>query len=276
MQKDAKNIEDLDSETKQLIYDREKQITEELTNKFMEQLEYALQRKDEETSKTLALTGSKQIINATNGGQAVTYNGDQNVNVVLNINSYKNTDLSHLRDRDYLECIRKGNMGIPYLIEKIHFNPEKPENHNIFVNNIKSDYIKLIEDGKWKVALQYETINMMVQDKANLVEDKIEEWYDKNHKYSGEKYKEILDKYPRFLNRLNDSKYIGRKVEQESKLVLFNKKDMVLKYQEKIKEQEANKKQQQETNNQIILTENTNQINDTIKKEILKNICTPK
>lgn len=159
-----------------------------------------------------------------------TVNNTNNNYIMVKLNSFSNTDYSHIKDEDYLECIRRGNMGIPFLIQKIHFNPEKPENHNIFISNIKSDYIKVYENGKWMTRLQYEAINMMVQDNANIVEDKIEEWHDKGHKYSKDEYKITLDKYPRFLNRLNDSKYVGRKVEQEVKLVLFNNKDMVIEH----------------------------------------------
>ena len=36
---------------------------------------------------------------------------------------------------------------------------------------------------KWNMKLQYETINMIVQDNANLIEDIIEKWYDKKHRF---------------------------------------------------------------------------------------------
>ena len=253
----------LDAKVKELEEQKKKEI-EELKKSFMDKLDIVLRKKDEETM---------QLITTSRGGNQLMTNcnvdaRNQNFNLVLNLNSYKNTDHSHLRDQDYLECIRKGNMGIPYLIEKIHFNPEKPENHNIFVNNIKSDYIKLFDDGKWKTAMQYETVNMMVQDKANLVEDKIEEWYDTNHKYCGKKYKEILDKYPRFLNRLTDSKYVGRKVEQESKLVLFNKKDMPIDYTKKIDQKKDVQVQNEHDKDNLLLANKIHKTSNILKKEI--------
>ena len=30
-----------------------------------------------------------------------------------------------------MKCLKHANFCIPHLIEKIHFNPKKPENHNI-------------------------------------------------------------------------------------------------------------------------------------------------
>ena len=190
-----------------------------LKEEFMKQMKEMLEKKDKEMMQLIANSGSTNIKQE---------NSNNNLFVSVKLNAYDKTDYSHITDQDYLECIRRGNMGIPDLIRKLHFNPDKPENHNIYINNIKSNYIKLFNGVKWDHRLQYETINMMVQDNANIIEDKIEEWYDTNHEFAKAKYKEILDKYPRFLNRLTDSKYVGKKVEEEVKLVLFNFKEMII------------------------------------------------
>ena len=189
-----------------------------LKEEFMKQMTEMMNKKDKEMMQLIAKTGSTNI----------KQENSNNLFVSVKLNAYDKTDYSHITDQDYLECIRRGNMGIPDLIRKLHFNPDKPENHNIYINNIKSNYIKLFNGMKWDHRLQYETINMMVQDNANIIEDKIEEWYDTNHEFSKAKYKEILDKYPRFLNRLTDSKYVGKKVEEEVKLTLFNFRDMII------------------------------------------------
>ena len=228
-------------------------LSEKLKEQFIEQLDKVLKRKDKQMFQLIKHLGTK------------IHDNSKNLYLSVKLNSFDKTDYSHITDKDYLECIRKGNLGIPYLIEKLHFNPEKPENHNVYINNIKSDYIKLYKNSKWVYALQYETINMMVQDNANIIEDKIEQWFDTNHKYAGKKYKEILDKYPRFLIRLTDSKYVGKKVEQEAKLLMFNKKDIVLKQYNKMKQLAGNNM------NKSIMYENKN-INNEIKDEIIKEL----
>ena len=55
-----------------------------------------------------------------------TQNIQQNINQNIKILAYDNTDLSHLKNKDYLKCLKRSNFCIPHLIEKIHFNPEKP------------------------------------------------------------------------------------------------------------------------------------------------------
>ena len=222
-------------ERDQILKEKEKEkdkIIKEVRKMFEREFEKKL--KEAISDPNFALTTTSGALALTNSHNVNSLNNTTNV-ITVNLNSYDKTDYSHIKDKDYLECIRKGNMGIPYLIEKLHFNPDKPENFNIFISNIKSDYIKVYENGRWNTKLQYEAINMMVQDNANIIEDKIEEWYDKKHEYSKKKYKDILDKYPRFLNRLSDSKYVGKKVEEEVKLVLFNLKDMVLNNNKRLK-----------------------------------------
>ena len=41
--------------------------------------------------------------------------GTQNIQQNIKILAYKNTDLSHLTDQDYLQCLNRSNMVIPNL-----------------------------------------------------------------------------------------------------------------------------------------------------------------
>ena len=67
----------------------------------------------------------------------ITTNIQQNIQQNIKLLAYKDTDTSHLTDIDYLNCLKHSNFCIPHLIEKIHFNPSKPENHNMYISNIK-------------------------------------------------------------------------------------------------------------------------------------------
>ena len=63
------------------------------------------------------------------------FNGSFNntVNIQNIILPYKDTDLSHLTDKDYVNSIKQVNFRVKDFIEKVHFNPEKPENMNIYI-----------------------------------------------------------------------------------------------------------------------------------------------
>ena len=69
--------------------------------------------------------------------------GTQNIQNNIKLVAYKDTDLSHLTDKDYLQCLNRSNMVIPNLIKRIHFNPKKPENQNIYISNIKNKYVMI-------------------------------------------------------------------------------------------------------------------------------------
>ena len=174
-------------------------------------------------------------------------------------NSYKKTDYSHLKDSDYLDAIRKGNMGIPSIVEKVHFNPKKRENNNIYITNLKSEYMQVFNGTEWETQLTEDFLNFLVQDNADRIEDKIEEWHDTNHIYSTEEYESVLDKYPRFLDRLSEVKYVSSKVRREVKLILFNKRKLPkLPFEEKLSKSLTKKFKLNNTTKTIGYKENIN------------------
>src|SRR6056297_2906467 len=59
-------------------------------------------------------------------------------NTTIKLLGYKETDTSHLTDEDYKECVSRVNLSVPHLIQKLHFNKDKPENHNIYISNLKN------------------------------------------------------------------------------------------------------------------------------------------
>lgn len=65
--------------------------------------------------------------------------------------SFKDTDYSHLTEKDYVHCINRVNFCVKDLIEKIHFNPSKPENMNIYISNLKDNYFMVYENGNWNI-----------------------------------------------------------------------------------------------------------------------------
>ena len=35
------------------------------------------------------------------------------------------------------------------VLSDIHFNPDKPENHNIYISNLKNGYVMMYDGNKW-------------------------------------------------------------------------------------------------------------------------------
>ena len=88
-----------------------------------------------------------------------------NTFVQNNILSYKDTDLSHLTNMDYERAIKKVNSCVKEMIEKIHFNPLKPENMNI--SNMKDRMV--YEDGNWNIKQKHDEIQNLYESKEMLL-----------------------------------------------------------------------------------------------------------
>ena len=147
--------------------------------------------------------------------------GTQNIQQNIKILAYNNTDISHLTDQDYLQCLNRSNMVIPNLIKRIHFNPKKPENHNIYISNIRNKYIMVYDGNKWNLSNQNETIEELIDKNEVVIEQKLEEWVE-----NGREYPEIMKKFNRYLEKKEKDEVIN-KVKEEIKLVLFNNRKVI-------------------------------------------------
>jgi hypothetical protein len=147
--------------------------------------------------------------------------GTQNIQNNIKILAYKNTDISHLTEKDYLYCLNRSNMCIPNLIKRIHFDPKKPENHNIYISNIKNKYIMIYDGNQWILNDQGEAINDIIDTNEFVLEQKLEEWIE-----NGKDYPEIMKKFNRYLEKKEKDDVIN-KIKDEIKLLLYNNRKVV-------------------------------------------------
>jgi len=150
-----------------------------------------------------------------------TQNIQQNIQQNIKILAYNNTDISHLTDNDYLKCLKHSNFCIPHLIEKIHFNPHKPENHNIYISNLKNNYVMIYNGNKWMINDREESIQNLIDEKESIIEQKLEEWIE-----NGQQYPDIMKKFNRYLEKKENDKVLN-KVKSEIKMMLFNNRDIM-------------------------------------------------
>ncbi len=181
-----------------------------LMNKKMNSLEKQLKKRD------------KQLI-ALQKKTGVTIGQQNNIQNNIKILAFNKTDMSHLKDRDYLKFLSHSNFCVPHMIKKLHFDPHKPENHNIYISNIKNNYVMIYDGKKWKLEDQKDVIDNMLDNSTFILEDKIEDWI-KN----GKKYPEIMEKFTRYIEKKENDEVLN-KIKQEIKLILFNNRTLVLK-----------------------------------------------
>ena len=95
------------------------------------------------------------------------------INLVVNnhirLLNYKDTDLSHLTTTDYIKAINCVNYAIPSMVKMIHFNPNKPENMNVYIPNIKDKYILIFNGNEWQLKNRSKELNNLIDD--NLIHE---------------------------------------------------------------------------------------------------------
>lgn len=149
------------------------------------------------------------------------YNDNKTVNNNITVIAYnKPQDLSHLTNSDYLKIMNKGFKSVPKLIEAIHFNPEKPENQNVFIPNLKNNYVMVWNGEKWVLTPRKDVIDDMYEDKSNMLFEKMEELQDDSIK------PHVIKKFKRFMNN-KEADTIKNKIKDEIKLILYNNKDKI-------------------------------------------------
>ena len=144
------------------------------------------------------------------------------INNITVIAYNKKPDLSHLTNNDYVNIINKGFKCVPRLIEAIHFNPVKPENHNIYIPNIKNNYIMIWNGYKWDLTNREEVIDDMYHDNSNILIDKIEELKEIGMILDPK----IINKFKRFIIRRENDE-TKNKIKEEIKLLLYNSKESI-------------------------------------------------
>jgi hypothetical protein len=92
------------------------------------------------------------------------------------INCFGNENLDYITDKVILHCMNKIYGSIPLLIEKIHFDPEHPENHNIQIPNKKLPHAKILNNKReWQIVKKKDAIDTMIDNGYNILDEKFQE-----------------------------------------------------------------------------------------------------
>ena len=138
-------------------------------------------------------------------------------NIIQNNNiqllAYSKTDTTFLTDNDYISCLKKVTLCVKHLIEKIHFNPSKPQNNNIYISNMRDKYIMVYDGYKWILKNKEQEIENLYENKEMM----IEEWLDEEQ----HKHPKLRDKFIKYLNNKENDENMNL-IKEEIKLMMYN------------------------------------------------------
>ena len=176
------------------------------------QLELQLSQNEKQQKQIDKLMGKLQVLQITN-------NNTTNIQNNIQLLSYNETDVTHLTENDYIAALKKVTYCVKDIIERIHFNPKKPENMNIYISNMKDKYIMVYESGNWNLKNKTNEIDDLYDKKEML----LEEWLDKYQ----QQYPELRHKFEKYLNNKENDEVINV-IKDEIKLMLYNNKKNIL------------------------------------------------
>ena len=159
----------------------DRQTATEILLETMQQKLEVYEKEREEMKAQIAMlldkhaSSNRASVQTTNNTTTNTNNIEtQNINIIIKAFGNENTD--YLDDKAILSCISKVYKSIPTLLEKIHFDPKHPENHNIKITNKKLPYASVMGNNqKWKTVDRKDAIETMVLNGYNMLDEKYAE-----------------------------------------------------------------------------------------------------
>ena len=106
--------------------------------------------------------------------------------------------------------------SVPTLAEQVHFDRNKPENHNVYISNIQTNYA-IVYDGKdWKLKERDNVLQQLVDDKTAILSDKFDDLLTNLDEPTVRKFQRFLDQ--------NDEDKVVAGIKNDLKLLLYNNK----------------------------------------------------
>jgi uncharacterized C2H2 Zn-finger protein len=154
-----------------------------------------------------------------------------NPSITINIVPFLGENMDKLTIKDKKGILKKCYMAIPELIRQVNFNPNIPENHNVFISSIKSKYGNVNDGKKWIIMKVDQLLDDLINKKKDDIEDLLEEFEDEIPEKVINKIREVITSidYDPMDEDVKDKKLMKFKklIKDEVKMLLYNNKDIV-------------------------------------------------
>ena len=204
----VKNQKRLERHNEELMQEREflrKQV-EDLYDKF-EQLN--------PTPVVQPLVQNNNTTNTTNNNNCI--ENQTNNNLHVHINSFGNENLDYITNDFIHGCVNRIYESVPTIVEKMHFDPAHPENHNFKIPNKKLPHASVMsEDQKWKLMDRQEAINNMIDKGYNIIDSQFREDPSKFSESKRRHYRRFQENYD------TEDKDTMKRIRSDVELVVLN------------------------------------------------------
>ena len=147
---------------------------------------------------------------------------DNQTNNIINIVAYGQEDLRKISDAEYQRILRRGFNSVPAFMESLHFDKNKPENHNVYISNMRDDFILMYDGIKWRLKNREDTLQQLYEDKADILETKFEELLERLDENT-------IKMFKRFIKVRDTDEDAVKRIKKDLKIMLYENREMVSK-----------------------------------------------
>lgn len=154
-------------------------------------------------------------INTNNSNNKI---NDNSIKVNINILPHDKTSY-YMENEPVKKIMKKGYKSVPELIKELHFNPDHPENHNVYISNTRDSNVHVFDGVSWNL-----------EDKTAVIDG----LYSNSSDYLATRYEELIDeldqptvtKFGRFKDEMDDVKVVAQ-VKKDINLTLYNNRKTI-------------------------------------------------
>ena len=168
---------------------------------------------DDNTSNTNIQINN--IDNSTSNTQnTLNQNNNMKVDGDVKLVKFGNENLSYISDDLFKSILGRGFKCVEELVDHSHFHPDHPENHNIYIANIKNDYVVIYDGKKWNINRKEDVFEDIIYAKSDFLCMKFKE-------LMSQMTETDIKKFTNFINQRDEDKTMN-KIKGELKLQLYN------------------------------------------------------
>jgi uncharacterized C2H2 Zn-finger protein len=148
-------------------------------------------------------------------------NHQTNNNITFKIKAYGTEDTSKITVSEYKRIFGRGMNSTPALLEKLHFDKNTPENHNVYISNLRDEYVLMFDGKIWRLKDREDALQQLYEDKSDILETKFEELIERLDEPT-------IKMFKRFLKIKDDDDEKIKVIKKELKKVLYENREMVM------------------------------------------------
>jgi hypothetical protein len=157
-----------------------------------------------------------------------TYNNcniQNNVQNNITLENFGKENVEFLADSFIRRCLFKAFDGVGDLTRKIHFNPDKPEYHNVTTTNKKDGFLEVFKNGKWIYDDKNKVLDALIKQSFDIISSHYDQFDDEiKAELSPTNFKRV----DRFVESvLNQDKTIQNSLRKCLYLLILNNRHMV-------------------------------------------------